>query len=131
MTRKRYLESLENRTAEQIAEEEALYIEVRRLEQNERKFKRERENLLRTLVGMDSGLPDITEDDPVATGVMGTGDGGFKVSKKKKGNLDDSPGTPSTSSMPAIARPNTAKNIIYGKIFLTPEILRTDPSFSN
>lgn len=117
MTRKRYIESLEQRTPEQIAEEEALYIEVRRLEQNERKFKRDRENLLRTLAGMDSGLPDIVEDDPVASGVMTTGDGGFKAAKRKKGGLEDSPATPSTTSLPAIKRPNTTKNIVYGMFF--------------
>ena len=114
MTRKRYIESLETRTPEQIAEEEALYIEVRRLEQNERKFKRERENLLRTLAGMDSGLPDITEDDPIATGVITTGDVAFKVVKKKRGSLDESPATPSTSTTPAVKRPNTTKSAIYG-----------------
>ena len=115
MTRKRYIESLETRTPEQIAEEEALYIKVRRLEQNERKFKRERENLLRTLAGMDSGLPDITEDDPIATGVITTGDVAFKVVKKKRGSLDESPATPSTSTAPAVKRPNTTKSAIYGK----------------
>jgi DNA-directed RNA polymerase subunit H (RpoH/RPB5) len=117
MTRKRYIESLETRTPEQIAEEEALYIEVRRLEQNERKFKRERENLLRTLAGMDSGLPDITEDDPIATGVITTGDVAFKVVKKKRGSLDESPATPSTATVPAVKRPNTTKSAIYGKVY--------------
>ena len=115
MTRKKYIESLEARSAEQIAEEEALYIEVRRLEQNERKFKRERENLLRTLAGMDSGLPDITEDDPIATGVISTGDVGFRA-KKKRGSLDESPATPSTAAIPALKRPNTTKSAIYGKL---------------
>lgn len=114
MTRKRYIESLETRTPEQIAEEEALYIEVRRLEQNERKFKRERENLLRSLAGMDSGLPDITEDDPIATGVITTGDVAFKVVKKKRGSLDESPATPSAVTVPALKRPNTTKNAVYG-----------------
>lgn len=114
ITRKRYIESLEQRSSEQIAEEEALYIEVRRLEQNERKFKRDRENLLRTLAGMDSGLPDVVEDDPVASGVMATGDGGYKAAKKKKGGLEDSPATPSTASLPAIKRPNATKNVAYG-----------------
>jgi len=59
MTRKKYVASLESRTTEQIAEEEALYIEIKRLEQNERRFKRERDELLRTLLGVDSGLPEI------------------------------------------------------------------------
>src|ERR1700759_1591015 len=63
LTRKNYLLSLENRTPEQIAEEEALFVEVKRMEQSERKFKKEREELLRTLAGIESGLPDIVEDD--------------------------------------------------------------------
>ncbi|KAF9534718.1 hypothetical protein CPB83DRAFT_842813 [Crepidotus variabilis] len=112
MTRKRYLESLESRTPEQIAEEEALYIEVRRLEQNERKFKRDRENLLRTLAGMDSGLPDVMEDDIVSSGVLIGGESVYK-SKKKKGTVEDSPATPSTATIPSIKKPNAPKNVVF------------------
>jgi hypothetical protein len=100
---------LENRTPEQVAEEEALYIEIKRLEQNERKFKKEREALLRTLAGMDSGLPDIVEDDGASLGI--TTDG----KKRKKGAAMeiDSPTTPSTS-MALVKRPSSAKNAAYG-----------------
>ena len=110
LTRKKYILSLENRTPEQIAEEEALYIEIKRLEQNERKFKKERETLLRTLAGMDSGLPDIVEDDGVSLGI--TTDG----KKKKKGAAMeiDSPATPSTSMAAVVRRPSSAKNAAYG-----------------
>lgn len=112
LTRKKYILSLENRTPEQIAEEEALYIEIKRLEQNERKFKKERETLLRTLAGMDSGLPDIVEDDGVSLGI--TTDG----KKKKKGAAMeiDSPATPSTSMAAVVKRPSSAKNAAYGII---------------
>jgi len=108
LTRKKYLLSLENRTPEQIAEEEALYIEIKRLEQNERKFKKEREALLRTLAGMDSGLPDVVEDDGASLGI--TPDG----KKKRKGTAMeiDSPATPSTSMATVIKRP-PAKNAAY------------------
>ena len=67
--RKRYLVNLESRTSEQLVEEEALYVEIRRLEQTERRFKKEREELFRTLAGMDSGLPEIVEDDGGPLGV--------------------------------------------------------------
>jgi DNA methyltransferase 1-associated protein 1 len=115
LTRKKYLLSLENRTPEQIAEEEALYIEIKRLEQNERKFKKERETLLRTLAGMDSGLPDIVEDDGVSLGI--TPDG----KKKKKGTAMeiDSPATPSTSMGAVVRRPSFAKNAAHGIIILS------------
>lgn len=115
LTRKKYLLSLENRTPEQIAEEEALYIEIKRLEQNERKFKKEREALLRTLAGMDSGLPDIVEDDGASLGI--TPDG----KKKKKGAAIeiDSPATPS-SSMATLVKRAPAKNAAYGIIILLP-----------
>ncbi|KAI0089333.1 hypothetical protein BDY19DRAFT_945299 [Irpex rosettiformis] len=63
ITRKGYVASLETRTASEIAEEEALYVELRRLEQNERRFKKERDELLRTLLGIESGLPDIMADE--------------------------------------------------------------------
>ncbi|KAK2466107.1 hypothetical protein APHAL10511_001749 [Amanita phalloides] len=110
LTRKKYLLSLESRTQEQIIEEEALYIEVRRLEQTERKFKKEREDLLRTLAGIDSGLPDIVEEEP-PLGLM------MDMKKKKKGGIIDldSPGTPSSISLapPIIKRAQSVKNAAY------------------
>lgn len=112
LTRKKYLASLENRTQEQVIEEEALYIEIKKLEQNERKFKREREDLLRLLAGIDSGLPDIVEDDISSLGQLSAVD----LKKKKKGTLDsESPATPSaSSSAPVIKRPQPAKNAAFG-----------------
>lgn len=59
MTRKKYLASLASRTAEEVAEEEALYIELKRLEQNERSFRFEREALMRTMLGVEAGLPGL------------------------------------------------------------------------
>jgi DNA methyltransferase 1-associated protein 1 len=119
LTRKKYLLSLENRTSEQIAEEEALFVEVKRLEQNERKFKKEREELLRTLAGIESGLPDIVEDDMPAALAMDT-------RRKKKGGMMeiDSPLTPSSISLgpPIVKRPQTAKSAAYGTKFSPPYI---------
>ncbi|PCH40988.1 hypothetical protein WOLCODRAFT_137117 [Wolfiporia cocos MD-104 SS10] len=63
VTRKKYIASLESRTPQQKAEEEALFIELKRLEQNERRFKKDRDELLRTLLGIESGLPDIQVDE--------------------------------------------------------------------
>jgi DNA methyltransferase 1-associated protein 1 len=114
VTRKKYLVSLENRTPEQIAEEEALYIEIKRLEQNERRFKRERDDLLRTLVGIDSGLSDIHVDEE---GLMALS---LDVKKKKKGGnqMDlDSPSTPSniiSLGPPIPKRIQSAKSIAFG-----------------
>ncbi|KZT05541.1 uncharacterized protein LAESUDRAFT_726808 [Laetiporus sulphureus 93-53] len=79
ITRKRYIASLESRTPQQKAEEDALYVELKRLEQNERRFKRDREELLRTLLGIESGLPDIKEDED---GLM---NGPADTRKRKKG----------------------------------------------
>ncbi|TFK43717.1 hypothetical protein BDQ12DRAFT_675442 [Crucibulum laeve] len=127
LTRKKYLLSLENRTQEQIVEEEALYIEIKRLEQNERKFKKERDDLLRTLAGVDSGLPDIIEDDGTPLGI--TGD----AKRKKKGGtaMDiDSPATPSVASIatPVVKRPQTARNAAYDAQHC---IIRTDPPLTS
>jgi DNA methyltransferase 1-associated protein 1 len=110
LTRKKYLVSLENRTPEQLVEEEALYIEIKRLEQNERQFKRERDELLRTLAGIDSGLPDVVEDEGLMNLVV-------DVKKKKKGvsGMDvDSPSTPVLSAMPAMKRLQSAKTALHG-----------------
>ena len=52
-----------SRTPQQIAEEDAPYIELKRLEQTERRFKKDRDELLRTLLGVESGLPDLPVED--------------------------------------------------------------------
>ncbi|KAJ7498745.1 hypothetical protein FB451DRAFT_8701 [Mycena latifolia] len=116
--RKKYVASLENRTPEQIAEEEALYMEIKRLEQNERRFKRERDDLLRTIAGIESGLPDIVEDEMQLNGlILDT-----KRSKKKGAADLDSPSTPLLSAV-IPKRPQTAKNTAYD---LQHCITRTD-----
>ncbi|KAG6821560.1 hypothetical protein H0H93_000069 [Arthromyces matolae] len=120
LTRKKYILSLENRTPEQIAEEEALFIEVKRLEQNERRFKKERDELLRTLAGIDSGLPDIVEDEGLSNLTIDT-------KKRKRGSaLDlDVPATPSAlSASPVTKRPPTARNAAFDAANC---IIRTDP----
>ncbi|KAI0303932.1 hypothetical protein BC826DRAFT_903276 [Russula brevipes] len=97
--RKKYLLSLESRTPKELAEEEALYVELKRIEQNEKRFKQDRDRLLRTLLGAESGLPDLPVDE----------DGPFGDPKKrKKGGIAgelDSPATPSSSLFgPAVPR---------------------------
>ncbi|KAJ3989587.1 hypothetical protein F5890DRAFT_1400578 [Lentinula detonsa] len=115
--RRKYVASLANRTPEQIQEEEALYIEIKRLEQNERQFKRDRENLLRTIAGVDSGLPDIVEDD--ATLIVAD-----PKKKKLKGMDLDIPQTPVLTA-PVMKRPPTLnKNAVYDA---THCIIRNDP----
>ncbi|KAJ4478313.1 hypothetical protein J3R30DRAFT_3657575 [Lentinula aciculospora] len=115
--RRKYVSSLANRTPEQIQEEEALYIEIKRLEQNERQFKRDRENLLRTIAGIDSGLPDVVEDD--ATLIIAD-----PKKKKLKGIDIDIPQTPVLTA-PVMKRPPTLnKNAVYDA---THCIIRNDP----
>ncbi|KIM46378.1 hypothetical protein M413DRAFT_312999 [Hebeloma cylindrosporum] len=129
LMRKKYILSLENRTPDQIAEEEALYVEVKRLEHTERKFKRDRENLLRTLAGIDSGLPDIVEDDGSILGLSSESPSNIGSNKKKsqrKSGLAmdaDSPATPSVASTPVIKRPQNLKNAAYDAQHC---IIRTD-----
>lgn len=100
--RKKYLSSLENRAPKELAEEEALYIELKRIEQNEKRFKQDRDRLLRTLLGAECGLPDlpIDEDGPL---------GDPKKRKRGAPNELDSPATPS-SSLFASAIPKRAQS---------------------
>lgn len=115
--RKNYIASLEDRTPEEIAEEEALFMELKRLEQNERKFRKERDDLLRTLLGVDSGLSDIIveEDGPSILSIEG-------IKKKRKGtglDMDLLPPTPSNIIQlgpPVIKRPPPAKSAVYGEL---------------
>lgn len=65
--RKKYVARLFSRTPQQLAEEEALYIEARRLEQNESKFATEREELLRLLGGWER-VPNVRSESVAAAG---------------------------------------------------------------
>ena len=119
ITRKQYLRSLENRTPEQIAEEEALYLELKRLEQTERQFKKDRDDLLRTLLGIESGLSDIQlGDDSSLHGLSSMPE--IKKSKKRSGGtMDiDSPtvATPSSSIMHSQKRIPPIKSAAYGML---------------
>jgi DNA methyltransferase 1-associated protein 1 len=73
--RKKHVLRLFSRTPQQLAEEEALYVEARRLEQNESRFAAEREELLRLLGGWER-LPNVRGDTVAAAG---SGVGGSSV----------------------------------------------------
>ena len=107
--RKKYLQSLEDRAPKELAEEEALYIELKRIEQNEKRFKQDRDRLLRTLLGAECGLPDlpIDEDGPL---------GDPKKRKRGVPNELDSPATPSSSLFASAIpkRAQSAKSIAEG-----------------
>lgn len=120
VTRKEYLASLENRTPEQIAEEEAMYIELKRLEQTERAFKKERDELLRTLLGVESGLADLNVEDDSHTSIT-------DPRKKKKAGVAEaeSPATPTAAvAQPPPRRAQSAKSIAYDALHC---IQRIDP----
>ena len=109
-TRKKYLESLDQRTPEEIAEEEALFIELKRLEQNERRFKKDRDDLLRTLLGISSGLPDVIPDEENLSSLS------IDTKKKKKGLADvETPTSPNVISLgpPAPRRAQPVKSAAY------------------
>lgn len=108
VTRKKYIASLESRTPQQKAEEDALYIELKRLEQNERRFKRDRDELLRTMLGIESGLPDLpVEEDGLNSAPVDS-------KKRKKGQISATvePETPilSTSNVISLGQPQTKKS---------------------
>lgn len=52
--RKEYVEQLFSRSPAQIVEEEAMYVEAKRMQANEKTWRTEREALIRTLSGMDA-----------------------------------------------------------------------------
>lgn len=87
--RKKLLQRLFTRTPAQLAEEEALYVEARRLEQNEAKFAADREDLLKLLGGWErvpavsgsliaeagAGVGQGTSSVPGAPGSLAAGGG--------------------------------------------------------
>ncbi|KAJ9112620.1 hypothetical protein QFC19_000640 [Naganishia cerealis] len=54
--RKRNADSLFHLTRPQIVEEEALYMELKKMEQTERRYRGEREDLMRRVNGLESGV---------------------------------------------------------------------------
>jgi len=113
--RKKYLSSLENRTPKELAEEEALYVELKRIEQNEKRFKQDRDRLLRTLLGAECGLPDLPIDE----------DGPLGDPKKRKRGVPselDSLATPSSSLFASVIpkRAQSAKSAAEGTHLLPP-----------
>ena len=115
--RKQYVASLENRTPEQIAEEDVLYLELEKLKENERRFKKDRDELLRTLCGIESGLPDVSIDDD---GLAGTALDTKKKRKVVAGSVEpQTPITPSASNVIALPQPppkkSAAKSAAYGQ----------------
>lgn len=104
---------METRSPAEIAEEEALYVELKRLEQNERRFKKDRDELLRTLLGIESGLPDIIADEDGLTG------GPSETKKtKKKGEPETPISASGSSNVIALGQPvpkkQSAKSAAYG-----------------
>ena len=120
ITRKQYLRSLENRTPEQIAEEEALYLELKRLEQTERQFTKDRKDLLGTLLGIESGSSDIPLGDETSLQNLSLMPEIRKNRRRTGGGMDiDSPSTPSSSIMQQ-RRVSTVKNAAYGTLAPPP-----------
>lgn len=127
LNRKKYIESLESRTQDEILEEEALFIELKRLEQSERDFARERDELLRVLDGVESGLASVAAQsiaDEEEFNLM-LGEGKAMTTKKRKGALEvDSPllsaglglGLGTSVSAPPVKKARTAKEIAEGQL---------------
>lgn len=120
--RKKAVARLYTRTPEQLAEEEALYVEIRRIEQNEAKYASEREELLRLLGGWES-LPSSSPHAVAAAGsgiasLLGADDdqagkGRAGSAKKRKLQQNEDGGTPgaedagsSNGAQPTTARPS-------------------------
>ena len=129
LLRKRYVANLETRTPEQKVEEEALFIELKRLEQNERRFKKDRDELLRTLAGMESGLPDVNADED---GFSATAPAEVKRSKKKgtsSADVETPVSASASSSTIALGHPapkkHTAKSAAYGPYLVSVQYVFT------
>ncbi|KDN49912.1 hypothetical protein K437DRAFT_233722 [Tilletiaria anomala UBC 951] len=110
--RKKAIARLFARTPAQLAEEEALYVEARRIEQNEAKFAGQREELLRLLGGWES-LQSATPASIAAAGaglgvpLPGSAAEAEELKRKKRKAEETSSSTP-TLTGPAGAAAATA-----------------------
>ncbi|WVN88619.1 uncharacterized protein L203_103830 [Cryptococcus depauperatus CBS 7841] len=96
--RKQYASELFHLTATEITEEEALYVEIKRMEQNQRRFRADRDELMRSVMGLDSGLFD--SDQSALEAVFGTD------KNKKKRRADEESAAPSPTLTPKKPTPN-------------------------
>lgn len=124
--RKRAVEKLFSRTPEQLAEEEALYVEARRLEQNEAKFARERDDLLRLLGGWEA-LPNCSSRNIAATGAglmwtPGSADADSDTKKRRKTDAGAAGGHTKNDPKQALF---DAQNFITRFTPNAPNVLRT------
>ncbi|KAJ9123027.1 hypothetical protein QFC22_001216 [Naganishia vaughanmartiniae] len=69
--RKRNADALFHLTRPQIIEEEALYMELKKMEQTERRYRGEREDLMRRVNGLESGVLWPSASVPGGTGMEG------------------------------------------------------------
>ncbi|ORX40780.1 hypothetical protein BD324DRAFT_612087 [Kockovaella imperatae] len=83
--RKQYASELFHLTTAEIAEEEALIIEVKRMEQTAQRYRSDRDDLMRTVMGLDSGLVNIDSSNIEA--ILG-------ANKKRKRAEEAEPSTP-------------------------------------
>lgn len=67
--RKRHADSLFHLTRPEIQEQEALYMELKKMEQTERRYQAERDELLRRVNGLESGV--VWPSAPGPAGVEG------------------------------------------------------------
>ncbi|KAI8640794.1 hypothetical protein BD408DRAFT_419256 [Parasitella parasitica] len=101
--RKNALITLFSRSKEQVEEEEALFVEAKRIEQNEAKLSKERESLLNSLqleqiqqmpstpnTPHQLNSPGISSSSPGGIGITGGTAGGIDLKRKKKSIHDDS-----------------------------------------
>ena len=91
-----------------------MFIEIKRLEQTERRFAKDRDHLLRTLLGVDSGLPLRLDDDgPIATQLVAD----KKKGKKKVDGIEVEPSLASVSiasTAPSLRKSTLAKSNAHG-----------------
>lgn len=87
--RKQYASELYHLTATEIAEEEALYVEVKRLQQVERRYRSDRDDLMRTVMGLDSGLMELDQDNTEA--ILGVDKVSLIVARVHLADVDERP----------------------------------------
>ncbi|KAL0249704.1 SWR1-complex protein 4 [Cryptococcus tetragattii IND107] len=98
--RKQYASDLFHLTPAEIAEEEALYVEITRMQQNERRFRADRDELMRSVMGLDSGLMEV--DQAAMENAIGVD------KNKKKRKAEDESAAPSPAPTPKKPTPNAS-----------------------
>lgn len=135
VARKKYANSLFHLTRPQMLEEEALYVELKRMEQTERRYRSDREELMRVMGGLDSGVLVPGEQgnrafgrgEAIGVGLARGADGSVLADKLKKRRRGEDGEPAQDVDMPPPPPVKKKVDPMFGESRSTPQLVYDHP----